>query len=126
MEKFCQLIKEKAHFVEEFWELGKYFFTPPESYDADVIKKRWKDNVPQFIAQVKEDLKNLSNFKAQEIELTLKSTAERMGINPGSVMQVFRVCLSGVGGGPVLFEMVELLGKDETVRRLETALNKIH
>ena len=125
IEHVCRLIKEKAHFVNEFWELGKYFFIAPESYDADVIKKRWKDNVPQFVAQLKEDLNQLNPFKSAEIEHTFKLTAEKMGIGSGSVMQVFRVCISGVGGGPALFEVAELLGKEEVVKRLQTALEKI-
>lgn len=125
VEGVCKLVKEKAHFVGEFWEMGSYFFIAPEAYDADVIKKRWKDNVPEFVGVLKEDLKALNIFKALEIEQTFKSTAEKMAISPGSVMQVFRVCLSGVGGGPVLFEMAELLGKDEVVKRLEKAVDLI-
>ena len=125
VESVCRLVKEKAHFVNEFWSGGSYFFVAPDSYDADVIKKRWNPQVAEFIKAVTETYKNVSVFTAAETEAQFKSTAERMGIGTGQVMQMFRVCLSGVGGGPMLFEMVELLGRDEVVKRLEAALVNI-
>jgi len=121
----CRLIKEKAHFVNEFWDLGSYFFIAPESYDADVIKKRWNENSAGFIREVKSSFEKMESFSSIETENEFKATAERTSINPGSVMQLFRVCLSGAAGGPVLFDMVELLGKNEVVKRLEKALNSL-
>jgi glutamyl-tRNA synthetase len=125
VENVCKLVKEKAHFVSEFWANGSYFFIAPTSYDAEVIKKRWNEQSANFIKAVADSFKGLNNFTAIETEATFKATAETQGIAAGQVMQLFRVCLSGVGGGPMLFEMVELLGKDEVVKRLETATNSI-
>jgi len=125
IENVCKLVKEKAHFVSEFWENGKYFFIAPTSYDADVIKKRWNEQSAGFIKAVIVSYKNLNSFTAIETEAAFKATAEKMGIGSGQVMQLFRVCLSGVGGGPMLFEMAELLGKEEVVKRLENAINTI-
>lgn len=125
VESVCRLVKEKAHFVNEFWEGGSYFFIAPTSYDADVIKKRWNEQSATFIKEVTNAFGGLPHFTAAETEACFKATAEKLGMGPGQVMQLFRVCLSGVGGGPMLFEMVELLGKDETLKRLNTALNTI-
>ena len=125
VEGVCRLVKEKAHFVNEFWDNGRYFFVAPTSYDADVIKKRWNEQSDNFIKALTETFKSLNNFTAAETEATFKSTAEKMGLGAGQVMQLFRVCISGVGGGPALFEIVELLGKDEVIKRLETALTTI-
>ncbi|MEO6883057.1 MAG: glutamate--tRNA ligase [Bacteroidia bacterium] len=125
IEGVCRLVKEKAHFVNEFWTSGNYFFEAPKTYDADVIKKRWNEQSVEFIKQVAEVFKSLTDFNSVETEKIFKETAEKLGINPGSVMQLFRVCLSGVAGGPALFEMTELLGKEEVVKRLETAVNSI-
>lgn len=121
----CKLVKEKAHFVSEFWDGGSYFFIAPTSYDADVIKKRWNEQSANFIKEIAEAYKNLEHFTALETEAVFKTTAEKLGIGAGQVMQLFRVCISGVGGGPMLFEMVALLGKEEVVERLEKALNSI-
>ena len=121
----CRLVKEKSHFVNEFWNAGIYFFIAPTAYDADVIKKRWNDQSAGFIKAVTEAFKALNSFTADETEAAFKATAEAQGIATGQVMQLFRVCLSGVGGGPMLFEMVELLGKEEVLKRLETAIATI-
>lgn len=125
VEQVCKLIKEKAHFVNEFWAGGSYFFVAPTSYDADVIKKRWNDQSAAFMKEVAVAFSTLNSFTAAETESTFKATAEKMGIGAGQVMQLFRVCLSGVGGGPMLFEMVELLGKEEVIKRLNTAIDTI-
>ena len=125
IEGVCNLVKEKSHFVQEFWESGKYFFIAPTTFDNEVIKKRWNEQSSAFIHALIEAYSNLSIFTAVETEKAFKETAEKMGLGAGSVMQLFRVCLSGVGGGPVLFEMVELLGKEEVDKRLKYALSAI-
>lgn len=125
VEKACRLLKEKAHFVHEFWKEGSYLFVPPTTYDADVIKKRWNDKSAAFITAVATAFKNLNSFSAAETEAAFKATAEAQGLGAGQVMQLFRVCISGVGGGPALFEIVELLGKQQVINRLEKAVTVI-
>jgi glutamyl-tRNA synthetase len=125
LEKVCELLKEKAHFTHEFWESGSYFFIAPTSYDEGVIKKRWNEQSANFIKEVIAAYKTLDTFSAAETEATFKAVADKTGIGSGQVMQLFRVCISGVGGGPMLFEMAELLGKEEVVKRLERALENI-
>lgn len=117
--------EEKPEPRLSFWELGSFLFIEPAGYDPEVIKKRWNEQSAAFIAKVKDALSAATDWKAAELEKTFKATAEANGTNPGSVMQLFRVCLSGTSGGPVLFDMVEFLGKETVVRRLEKALNTI-
>lgn len=121
----CRLMKEKVNFVHEIGEQGKFFFEDPTTCDDAVIKKRWNDDTKKFIAAVKDAFAGMTTWNAADCEATFKATAEATGTNPGSVMQLFRVCVSGAGGGPVLFEMVELLGKDVVIRRLDNALRSI-
>ena len=121
----CRLMKEKVSFIHEIAEQGKFFFEDPTVYDDGVIKKRWNDDSKKFIAAVKNSFAGMTTWNAADCEATFKQTAEATGTNPGSVMQLFRVCLSGAGGGPVLFEMVTLLGKDTVVKRLDLALANI-
>jgi glutamyl-tRNA synthetase len=121
VEHACRLLKEKAYFVHEFWKEGSYLFVTPTNYDAEVIKKRWNEKAAAFIVAVTEAFKNLNTFTAAETETVFKATAEAQGLGAGQVMQLFRVCISGVGGGPALFEIVELLGKQEIIKRLEKA-----
>src|ERR1044071_1896601 len=124
VEEICRLLKEKASFANEFWELGKYFFIAPEKYDEDVIKKRWNEKSGGFFNQVKEKYQVLEKFSHDELEKTFKLTAEESGIKAGEVMQLFRVIITGGVGGPALFEVIALLGKEEVANRIEAALKK--
>jgi glutamyl-tRNA synthetase len=125
IEEVCRLVKEKAHFVNEFWESAHYFFIAPTSYDKEVIKKRWNEKTAAFILAIAEAYKQATTFTAIEAETLFKNTAEVQALSTGQVMQLFRVCISGVGGGPALFEMVALIGKEEVIQRLKKAVNSI-
>ncbi len=122
VEQVCALVKEKAQFSNEFWSLASYFFEEPTEFDAEVIKKRWKDQSPDFIKAFTTALASLEDFSHTSIENLFKATAETMGVSPGSVMQIFRVAISGVGAGPAVFEMVSLIGKTKVLVRLEKAI----
>lgn len=122
LEGFCRLMKEKAHFVNEMWDLGSYFFIAPASYDNEVLKKRLNETTFNFIKEVRAALSGLPDFTAAETEKKFKATAEKLNIPAGQVMQLFRVALTGVAGGPALFEMMELFGKEESLQRLDSAL----
>jgi glutamyl-tRNA synthetase len=115
----CRLVKEKAHFVTEFWNSGVYFFIAPTAYDAEVLKKRFNDKTADFIKELKIAFESTTNFTAVETETIFKAVAEKLGLGAGQVMQLFRVSITGIGGGPALFEIVELLGKDEITNRLQ-------
>lgn len=125
VKKVCALIKEKATFVTEFWSLGNYFFVEPDNYDAEVVKKRWNEKTRLFIKDLMEAYRSAEDFSPLCIETIFKKNCEQAGIKTGEVMQLFRVCISGVSGGPALFEVAALLGKDKVVSRLETALSKL-
>jgi glutamyl-tRNA synthetase len=125
IEGVCHLIKEKAHFVSEFWDIGGFFFVAPATYDETVIKKRWNPTTKDFFGKLKDALSNAADFTTLNIESLFKKTAEDNGVAPGSVMQLFRVLITGMAAGPALFETVELLGKEEVVKRISTALEKL-
>lgn len=79
----------------------------------------------KFIGALKNSFEKITSWTSVDLENDFKKTAEETQTNPGSVMQLFRVCISGAGGGPVLFEMIALLGKEVVVRRLDVALKNI-
>ncbi|MEX0967051.1 MAG: glutamate--tRNA ligase [Bacteroidia bacterium] len=121
----CALIKEKASFINEFWEMGSFFFKAPEEYDQKVIEKKWNAEALKFFVRLKENLYNLSHFTAEDIENTYKSTADNMGVKGGQYMQLFRVLVSGLSYGPAIFEMISLLGQKEIVQRLDAAIEQL-
>ncbi len=116
VEGVCHLIKEKAHFVSEFWEIGGFFFVAPDTYDEAIIKKRWNPTTKDFFGKLNIELSGDIEFTHTNVETLFKKTAEDNGVAPGSVMQLFRVLLTGMAAGPALFETIELLGKDEVVK----------
>ncbi len=121
----CHLVKEKATFVSDFWNLSSYLFIAPTEYDADVIKKRWNDNTKKFFELLITSLSALSSFTKADIDQTIKQTATTIGIKPGETMQLTRVLISGKSSGVDLLGMMELLGKEEVVTRLQAAVGKI-
>ena len=123
LEAVCKLLKEKGHFVSEFWSLGSYFFQAPAQFDVEVIKKRWNADAKRFMEVAHHNFSQLAeaDFIATTLEATFKSSAGEAGVNPGHVMQLLRVAISGVGGGPSLFDMAALIGKAEIVNRLDKA-----
>lgn len=122
--KVCRLIKEKAHFVTEFWSLGSFLFVTPDAYDAGVLEKRLNPQTYNFIEGLKNELNTLPSFDAATTEACFKATAEKLAIAPGQVMQLFRVALTGLAGGPALYEIMELIGKEESIKRLDLFLEK--
>ena len=119
--KIVSSIKERANFVSEFWDLADYFFVPPTTYDEKAAKN-WKEDTPDLIRQLILVLDNIEDFTSINIETIVKDWMTQNEIGMGKVMQPFRLSLVGALKGPHLFDIVELIGKEETVKRLEKAI----
>jgi glutamyl-tRNA synthetase len=120
------LLKVRSQFESEFVEKGMYLFITPEKYDDAVISKKWKPEFGSFFTKLSEALNSLQNFSAAETENCFKQTAAENNLKPGEVLQLFRVFLSGQSAGVDLFPMAELLGKEEVLIRLNTALSHLN
>lgn len=125
IEKATSFIKEKISFVKELWDSGKYFFINPTAYDEAVINKRWNEKSPLVLQDFIHNLEASDDFSASNIEAAYQAALEKNGVAGKDFLQLLRVCLTGVAGGPPLFEMCELFGKSNTVSRLQHALNTI-
>ncbi len=119
--KVVSLIKERANFVSEFWDLADYFFVAPTAYDEKAAKN-WKEETPQLMQQLISVLENIGDFTSVNIETIVKDWMTKNEIGMGKVMQPFRLSLVGALKGPHLFDIVELIGKEETIKRLEKAI----
>lgn len=120
--EFCRLIKEKAHFVTEFYDLGSYFFVAPTSYDEKVMAKKWNENSKNTYTQLTEKLNALPTWTIDAIHQVFTDAEPILGKID---MQLVRVLTTGVAGGAQLFDMLALLGKDEVIIRLKNALAKL-
>lgn len=119
--KVVSLIKERAHFVNEFWDLADYFFEAPTSYDEKAVKN-WKEETPALMQQVISELEKIEDFTSANIETLLKEWMTANEIGMGKVMQPLRLSLVGALKGPHLFDIIEMIGKAETVKRIEKAI----
>ncbi len=119
--KVVSLIKERADFVTDFWDLADYFFVAPTTYD-EKASKNWKEDTPHLMQQLISVLENIGDFTSVNIETIVKDWMTKNEIGMGKVMQPFRLSLVGALKGPHLFDIVELIGKDETIKRLEKAI----
>jgi glutamyl-tRNA synthetase len=119
--KIVSLIKERAHFVSEFWEMSDFFFVAPTSYD-EKASKNWKAETPALMQELISVVEEISDFTSLNIETIVKDWMTKNEIGMGKVMQPFRLSLVGALKGPHLFDIVEVIGKDETISRLQTAI----
>ncbi len=119
---FCKLVKEKVQFVHEFWDHGKYIFEAPTAYDEKVMAKKWNENSKALFTSVLGTFSSVSEWTTQNIH----DAFEELVKSAGKIdMQLLRVLITGVAGGPQLFDMLALMGKEEVLNRLKTALEKV-
>jgi len=121
----CGLIKERASFVEDFWDQSFFFFQAPDSYDSKIVKKKWKENTPQILIEIINRFENIDTFIAENIENSIKDYLFEKNFGMGQVMNVIRLSLVGSNKGPDLFTIIELIGKKEVVKRVNSAINRI-
>ena len=122
MIQFCKLVKEKVQFVHEFWDHGRYIFIAPTSYDEKVMTKKWNEKSKDVFDKVLLRFEEITSWNTEEITKQFHvAEAEAGKID----MQLLRVLLTGVAGGPQLFDMLALMGKEEVLSRLSAALNKL-
>lgn len=121
----CELMKERATFVEDIWESSQFFFEPPSKYDEKTHRKKWKEHTPDILKKVMDLFSGMSDFSSENIEKEFKSLLEVNEGALGMVLPTFRLAVTGKGMGPSMFEISALLGKDEVVKRIETAIQKL-
>lgn len=119
--KVVSLIKERAHFVSEFWEMSDFFFVAPTAYD-EKASKNWKTETPALMQELISVVEEITDFTSMNIETIVKDWMMKNEIGMGKVMQPFRLSLVGALKGPHLFDIVEVIGKDETVNRIQKAI----
>ncbi len=123
IEKVCSLIKERAVFIKDFWDLGDYFFVAPTSFDQNVKAKFWKENTPLVLTEIVKFLESLEVFDKENIEHPLSDLIKTNGWQMGSVMNSLRLCLVGESKGPSVADIMALIGKDESIIRIKRGIS---
>jgi glutamyl-tRNA synthetase len=123
--KIIESMRERATFVQDFVDKCPYFYGPPVSYDPDVVKKRWKAGSPDQLKALSESFAALPGKTKEEYEAALNATADRLGVARGELIHPLRLALTGVGAGPGLYDIVYILGREETLRRIDHAIERL-
>jgi glutamyl-tRNA synthetase len=118
-------MRERVTFVNDFREKGSYFFKAPREYDPEVKKKRWKPETSAQMRVLADEFSKLQGNSKEEFEAALHRVAESLKVENAALIHPLRLAVSGVGGGPGVFEIVSIIGKEETVKRIERAVATI-
>ena len=122
MIKVVGLTKERVNFVKELWEQTNFFFVAPVAYDEKSVKKRWKEDSAERMQELIDVLRPIDDFSAAHAESIVMNRIESKGHHTGNIMNALRVALVGESKGPHLFNITEIIGKEEVIRRLQKAI----
>jgi glutamyl-tRNA synthetase len=121
--KICTLMKERATFPQDLWQEAMYLFQAPTTMDEKAKEKNWNETSIAFVKSLAEELENFGGeWSFDNIKHILHELVEKQGLKFGKVMPAVRLALSGLGGGPDLAGIMEIIGKTETLARLNKAI----
>lgn len=122
VETVVSLIKERAHFVNEFWDLSSFFFEAPSEYDSAAKKKHWKEEMIPAVKEVAALVIASDDFSAEHLEHLIHNHIEQNALPMGKIMNMLRISLVGASKGPGVANIIALIGKEEFERRINKAL----
>mgnify|MGYP006282455443 CR=1 FL=1 len=120
----CRLMKERASFINEIVENGVYLFEAPQDYNEKTRRKKWKENTPENMKKLREKFASL-DFKSATLEAAFKDFLNEEELGMGAVLPNLRLLITGQGMGPGMFDIMELLGKDESLDRMDRGIEKL-
>lgn len=123
--KAAGMVKGRVNFIGELWDQGDFFFRAPEEYAPKDVKKRWGEDTPRIMEElvgVLEGIEDMASANAEKI--TLDWIASK-GYHLGNVMNAFRLAVVGACRGPHMFDITELMPKEEVIRRIRLAIERL-
>ena len=123
LERLIALVKERVSFVKDIWDQTDFFFKAPASYDPEAVKKRWKAETPQQLAELRTLLTGLHDFSVHGTELSIMEWIQNKGYNTGAIMNAFRLVIVGELRGPHMFDIISWIGREETIKRIDKGIS---
>jgi len=123
--KVVSCMKERVKFIKEIPVNAPYFFSRPETYEEKGVQKGWKEDTPKLLEAYSAKIDAMESPSKEDWETALRSAAEENGVGAGKLIHPVRLVVSGVSSGPGLFEILDALGKDEVLYRIETGIKKL-
>ncbi len=121
LENIINLVKDRLVLLKDFWPQTSFFYHAPENYDLDAVKPKWTAEKEVFFKTISQKFEEIGTWESGTLESTFKAEAENAGLKVGELMLPFRVMLVGGKFGPAVFDIAALLGKTETLNRIEKA-----
>ena len=119
------MVKGRINFVSDLWEQARFFFVAPDSYEPKAVKKRWSEQTPELMRQLIEVIEKIDDFSSAAAEPIVLGWITDNGLHMGNVMNAFRLTVVGECKGPHMFDITELMGKEETIRRIRAGIENI-
>ena len=123
--KVVSLVKGRVNFVKELWDQSRFFFVAPEQYAEKDVKKRWSEDTPRIMGELVEVLAGIEDFSSKPAEDIVIGWITEKGYHMGNVMNAFRLAVVGECKGPHMFDITELIGKEETIGRIQAAVKRL-
>ena len=123
--KICSVMKDRVTFPDDFWKLGKFFFIAPDSFDEQVIAKKWNEDAVKVMQSFRKELDELPAATSEAVQGTLEKVTASLGIAMGKILPAVRVVLTGGASGPDLMMTMEIIGKQEVLNRIDYALKTL-
>ena len=123
VQEIVLLVRERANFVNDLWSQSSFFFVAPTDYDQKTVQKRWKTETPAQMSELCDVLLAIDNFNPENTEETVKEWIISKEYNLGGIMNAFRLSVVGEPKGPHMFDIIAIIGKEETIIRLKRAVD---
>ena len=123
--KALGMVKGRVNFVGELWDQADFFFKAPEEYAPKDIKKRWKEETPRIMGELIEVLEGIDDMTSANAEKIVLDWIASKEYHLGNVMNAFRLAVVGACRGPHMFDITELMPKDEVIGRIRKAIELI-
>lgn len=123
--RVVSLVKGRVNFVRELWDQSRFFFVAPTAYAEKDVKKRWSEETPRIMNELMEVLQGIGDFSSKPAEEVVIGWITEHGYHMGNVMNAFRLAVVGECKGPHMFDITELIGKEETLKRIKRAVDAL-
>ena len=123
--RVVSLVKGRVNFVKELWEQARFFFVAPTTYAEKDVKKRWSEDTPRIMEELSALLQGIGDFSSKPCEDIVIGWITEKGYHMGNVMNAFRLAVVGECKGPHMFDITELIGKEETLARIRRAIQAL-
>jgi glutamyl-tRNA synthetase len=118
-------MKERVSFIHEYITKSPYFFEAPLEYEETAKQKSWKPETPEQLKKLRDAFSLLNNPAKEDYEQTLKQLATDLDIGVGKLIHPLRLATSGMSTGPGVYDILHIIGKEEVLRRIDTAIEKL-